>query len=83
MVMLYEGGLKKLTTTRYPVCPVMSYSVSGTGYIVGYVVVIYIHWIQVIAVDDQTKDLYLSINRNTNTWESRKEKENEFLPKGK
>jgi hypothetical protein len=36
--MLYEGGLKKLTTTRYPVYPVMSYSVSRTGYIVGYVV---------------------------------------------
>jgi hypothetical protein len=38
MVMLYEGGLKKLTTTRYPVYPVMSYSVSRTGYVVGYVV---------------------------------------------
>ena len=39
MVMLYEGGLKKLTTTRYPVYPVMSYSVSRTGYVVGYVVI--------------------------------------------
>jgi hypothetical protein len=38
MVMLYEGGLKTLTTPRYPVYPVMSYSVSRTGYIVGYVV---------------------------------------------
>jgi hypothetical protein len=38
MVILYEGGLKKLTTTRYPVYPVMSYSVSCTGYVVGYVV---------------------------------------------
>jgi hypothetical protein len=38
MVMLYEGGLKKLTTTRYPVYPVMSYSVSRMGYVVGYVV---------------------------------------------
>jgi hypothetical protein len=38
MVMLYEGGLKKLTTTRYPVYLVMSYSVSRTEYIVGYVV---------------------------------------------
>jgi hypothetical protein len=38
MVMLYEGGLKNLTTTRYPVYPVMSYSVSRMGYIVGYVV---------------------------------------------
>jgi hypothetical protein len=38
MVMLYEGGLKKLTTTRYPAYPVMSYSVSRTGYVVGYVV---------------------------------------------
>jgi hypothetical protein len=36
--MLYEGGLKKLTTTRYPAYPVMSYSVSRTGYVVGYVV---------------------------------------------
>jgi hypothetical protein len=36
--MLYEGGLKKLTTTRYPVYPVMSHSVSHTGYVVGYVV---------------------------------------------
>jgi hypothetical protein len=35
---LYEGGLKKLTTTRYPAYPVMSYSVSHTGYVVGYVV---------------------------------------------
>jgi hypothetical protein len=38
MVMLYEGGLKKLTTTRYSVYPVMFYSVSRMGYIVGYVV---------------------------------------------
>jgi hypothetical protein len=38
MVMLYEGGLKKLTVTRYPVYPIMSYSVSRTGYVVGYVV---------------------------------------------
>jgi hypothetical protein len=38
MVMLYEGCLKKLTTTRYPIYPVISYSVSHTGYIVGYVV---------------------------------------------
>jgi hypothetical protein len=38
MVMLYEGGLKKLIATRYPVYPVMSYSVSRTGYVVGYVV---------------------------------------------
>jgi hypothetical protein len=38
MVMLFEGGLKKLNTSRYPVYPVMSYSVSRTGYVVGYVV---------------------------------------------
>jgi hypothetical protein len=38
MVMLYKGGLKKLTSTRYPVYPVMSYSVSRMGYVVGYVV---------------------------------------------
>jgi hypothetical protein len=38
MVMLYEGGLKKLTTTRYPVYPIMSYSVSRTGCVLGYVV---------------------------------------------
>jgi hypothetical protein len=42
MVMLYEGGLKKLTTTRYPAYPVMSYSVSRTGYVVGYVVKAYV-----------------------------------------
>lgn len=38
MVMLYGGWLKKLTTTRYPLYQVRSYSVSHTGYIVGYVV---------------------------------------------
>jgi hypothetical protein len=36
--MLYGGCLKKLTTTRYSIYPVISYSVSHTGYIVGYVV---------------------------------------------
>jgi hypothetical protein len=46
--MLYEGGLKKLTTTRYPAYPVMSYSVSRTGYIVGYVVSGDQDWIQII-----------------------------------
>jgi hypothetical protein len=30
MVMLYGGCLKKLTTTRYPIYPVISYSVSHT-----------------------------------------------------
>jgi hypothetical protein len=43
MVMLYEGGLKKLTATRYPVYPVMFYSVSPMGYVVGYVVTIIVN----------------------------------------
>jgi hypothetical protein len=38
MVMLYEGGLKKLATTDIPAYLIMSYSVSRMGYIVGYVV---------------------------------------------
>jgi hypothetical protein len=38
MVMLYGGCLKKLTTKRYSVYPVMFYSVSCMGYNVGYVV---------------------------------------------
>jgi hypothetical protein len=57
MVMLYEGGLKKLTATRYPVYSVMSYSVSRTGYVVGYVV--QSHW-----VDCDKLNRLMSLNSN-------------------
>jgi hypothetical protein len=41
MMILYEGHMEKRSPTRYPVYALISYSISHTGYIVRYVVVVW------------------------------------------